>query len=516
MYGDTPEIISTRNKIGFIHNKIANVETDMKLIMDELEQSVYSHENAKNQILKIISQWISGEQTGYCFGFEGSPGIGKTSLAKNGLSKCLKDEYGISRPFAFITIGGSCNGSLLEGHGYTYVNSTWGRIVDILMETKCMNPIIYIDELDKVSKTEQGKEIIGILMHMIDSTQNNVFQDKYFSGIDIDLSKVLFVFSYNNPENIDSVLLDRIHRIQFDHLSLYDKIVIVEKYIIPDINKKMGFYDIVSISSDVIKYIISKYTQEPGVRKLKEILFDLYGEINIELLTCKNHELNIPIIITEELLGTKYLKKYGKIIEKRIFLENKIGTIHGLWANSMGLGGIIKIETSFFPSTNFLELKLTGLQGDVMQESMNVAKTLAWNRTNLEKKKKWIKELEDSKNQGLHIHCPEGGISKDGPSAGAAITLAIYSLLNNIEICHDVAITGEIDLCGEINAIGGLEYKIIGGLNSGITTFLYPEKNQIDFDHFLEKYEDKISMEHVKFIPVSTIDETFSFIFKEE
>lgn len=513
--GDTPEIISTRNKIGFIREKIAHIETNMNHIMEELDHSVYAHENAKNQILKIISQWISGEQTGYCFGFEGSPGIGKTSLAKNGLSKCLKDEYGVSRPFSFITIGGSCNGSLLEGHGYTYVNSTWGRIVDILMETKCMNPIIYIDELDKVSKTEQGKEIIGILTHMIDSTQNNVFQDKYFSGIDIDLSKVLFVFSYNNPENIDSVLLDRIHRIQFDNLSLYDKIVIVEKYIIPDINKKMGFYDIVVLPQNVIKHIIMKYTQEPGVRKLKEILFDLFGEINIELLTFKEKTFELPIVITEELLGTKYLKKYRKNMEKRISSENKIGIINGLWANSLGLGGIIKIETSFFPSSHFLELKLTGLQGDVMKESMNVAKTLAWNYTDLEKKKKWIQYMEESKNQGLHIHCPEGSVSKDGPSAGAAITIAIYSLLNDKKIRRDIAITGEIDLCGEISAIGGLEYKILGGLESGITTFLYPTKNQNELEHFLQKYEDKISIEHIQFIPITTVQDTFPHVFIE-
>jgi ATP-dependent Lon protease len=297
----------------------------MNSIVEELDSSVYAHNYAKSQILKIIAQWISGEQSGYCFGFEGSPGIGKTSLAKKGLSGCLKDEFGISRPFAFIALGGSSNGSTLEGHSYTYVNSIWGRIVDILMETKCMNPIIYIDELDKVSKTEHGKEIIGILTHLIDSTQNNAFQDKYFTGIDLDLSKVLFIFSYNDPDNIDRILLDRIHRIKFDNLSLYDKIVIVEKYILPDINQKMGFCNIVKMDNSIIQYIIETYTQEPGVRKLKEVLFDLYGEINIELLKYKNvNFIELPIIITEEILNTKYLKKYHKNIEKKIHDKNKI------------------------------------------------------------------------------------------------------------------------------------------------------------------------------------------------
>jgi len=147
-----------------------------------------------------------------------------------------------------------------------------------------MNPIIYIDELDKVSKTEHGKEIIGILMHLIDTTQNDSFQDKYYSGIDIDLSKVLFIFSYNDPEQIDKILLDRIHRIKFENLTLDDKMVIVKKHIIPEINQKMGFSNTIILEDDIIEYIIEKYTLEPGVRKLKEVLFDLYGEINISIL----------------------------------------------------------------------------------------------------------------------------------------------------------------------------------------------------------------------------------------
>ena len=171
-----------------------------------------------DKYLKIVGQWINGEQKGYCFGFEGSPGVGKTSLAKRGLASCLEDENGVTRPFSFIALGGSSNGSTLEGHNYTYVNSTWGKVVDVLMESKCMNPIIYIDELDKVSKTEQGREIIGILTHLIDTTQNDEFQDRYFSGIPFDLSKALFIFSYNDPDQIDRILLDRIHRIQISQL----------------------------------------------------------------------------------------------------------------------------------------------------------------------------------------------------------------------------------------------------------------------------------------------------------
>ena len=202
---------------------------------NNLENAVHGHTNAKRQIERIIGEWMNGEQTGYCFGFEGPPGVGKTSLAKIGLTHCLKGDDGKHRPFSFIAIGGSSNGSTLQGHNYTYVGSTWGRIVDILMETKCMNPIIFIDELDKVSKSEHGKELIGILTHLVDGTQNESFQDKYFSGIDLDLSKALFIFSYNDAHLIDRILLDRIHRVKFESLSVKDKLTITNKYLLPEI-----------------------------------------------------------------------------------------------------------------------------------------------------------------------------------------------------------------------------------------------------------------------------------------
>jgi len=506
-------LTKTKNEMTDLKNSVSNIETAMKNIIDILDESIYGHTHAKNQILKIIAQWMNGEQTGYCFGFEGSPGIGKTSLAKKGLSNCLKDDKGESRPFSFIALGGSSNGSSLEGYGYTYVHSTWGKIVDILMEAKCMNPIIYVDELDKVSNTENGKDIIGIFTHLIDSTQNDCFQDKYFSGIDIDLSKALFIFSYNDPEKIDRILLDRIHRIKFENLSLDEKMVIVRKYILPEINKKMGFENIVELSDEMIEYIIDSYTVEPGVRKLKELLFDLFGEINLNILksSCSD-SFELPIIITKENLENKYLIKYNKINEKRIHDTPEVGIINGLWANALGRGGIIPIQTLFFPSSTFLDLRLTGLQGDVMKESMNVAKTLAWNLTNNDIKKEWLKQFEETKCQGLHIHCPEGSISKDGPSAGAAITVAIYSLLNKKQIKNEIAMTGEISLNGEITAIGGLDIKILGGIKSGITTFLYPKSNNKEYNEWKNKYEKEKHVD-IQFIEVSTIKEVFDYVF---
>jgi ATP-dependent Lon protease len=473
-----------------------------------LDKAVYGHRKAKLQIERIVGQWINGESTGYCFGFEGLPGIGKTSLAQKGLANCLKDKNNNTRPFSLIALGGSSNGSMLEGHNYTYVGSTWGKIVDILMEHKCMNPIIFIDELDKVSKTEHGKEIIGILTHLIDSTQNTHFQDKYFSNIDLDLSKVLFIFSYNDVELLDKILLDRIHRIKFDILTLDDKIVIAHDYLLPELYLKFHFNDVIIFEEREIKYIIEHYTNESGVRKLKELLFEIISSINLLLLKgIFIYELPFKISIDyiEELLKTN-----PKISCLTINSEPKIGIINGLWANSYGNSGIIHIESSFFHSPTFLELKLTGLQGDIMKESMCVAKTLAFSLLTTSEIMTITKELEESKLQGIHIHVPEGATPKDGPSAGAAITLVLYSLLSKRKIKNNIAITGEICLQGKISAIGGLDLKILGGLRAGVTSFYYPKDNAKDFKLFYEKYEKNISKN--MFIELENIEQAIAQI----
>lgn len=476
-----------------------------------LNQAVHGHDLAKRHIERIIGQWINGKDSGYNLGFEGPPGVGKTSLAKYGISQCLEDENGVKRPFSFIAVGGSSNGSTFDGHNYTYVGSQWGKIVDVLMEQKCMNPIIFIDELDKISMTEQGKEIIGILTHMTDPTQNSSFQDKYFNGIDIDLSKVLFIFSYNDASKVDRILLDRIHRIKFDHLALCEKLVIVKKHILPEIMENMGLQNNISMDDDVIQYIIENYTSEPGVRKLKELINEIIGEINLDYLYQK--DLESPFIITKKLVKERFMKERRSSIATRIHSSPEIGVINGLWANVMGEGGIITIESSFFPSEVFMELKLTGLQGDVMKESMNVAKTLAWNMTSTENQKSLKTAFSSPKGHGIHIHCPEGSTPKDGPSAGTAITTVIYSLLSNTPIKNTIAITGEIDLKGNITAIGGLDLKILGGIRAGVITFLFPKENEQDYDLFLGKYSAQMDLKPITFHMVSHIREVLEIVF---
>ena len=498
--------------ISLIETKWASINTYMNNVKTILDDAVHGHEKAKSQIDRILAQWINGEQKGYCFGFEGPPGTGKTTFAKKGLAKCLVDNEGVSRPFAFIAIGGQDNGSTLNGHNYTYVGSEWGKFVDILIKNKCMNPIIFIDELDKVSKTEHGKEIIGILTHLIDPTQNDTFQDKYFNGVDIDMSKALFVFSYNDVSAIDKILLDRIHRIKFEHLTIEDKLIVTKKHLLPEIYKNMGLTGCIEFSDDNITYIVEKYTNEPGIRKFKEILFEIIGEINLSCLK-KNETIQLPITLSNDDIKYKYLKLRHENSNKKIPLHPSVGVINGLWANAMGQGGIIPIETQFFPSTSFMDLKLTGLQGDVMKESMTVAKTLASSLVDTDIMSENIARMEKTKMQGIHIHCPEGAVPKDGPSAGTAITCTIYSLLTNKKIRNNIAMTGEINLQGCVTAIGGLDLKILGGMKGGVTEFIFPKENQKEYDDFVELYKDKDILTNIKFHPVENIHQVLKLIF---
>ena len=247
-------------------------------VKDTMDKAVFGHAQAKQQIISILAREISNPKSvGNVFAIQGPMGNGKTTLAKEGICKAM------GRPFAFLSLGGMQDSAFFTGHSYTYEGSKPGRIVEILVETGCMNPVIYFDELDKVSETSHGEEIIHLLCHLTDSTQNSLFQDKYFSGIEFDLSKATFIFSYNDESRINPILLDRMIKIRTDGFDNESKMTIAKKYLLPSLRTQFNFNETdVVFSDDVLKHIMVSYTNdEKGVRNLKRCLDAILSKCNI-------------------------------------------------------------------------------------------------------------------------------------------------------------------------------------------------------------------------------------------
>lgn len=266
--------IKKNDKPEKIKKFITNIKT-------KLDNCIYGQNLAKQNIMQIVGKWIANpKSSGNVIGLHGPPGVGKTSLIKNGLSKSL------NMPFSFITLGGSTHASTLEGFDFTYEGSKWGRIVDILIENKCMNPIIFFDELDKISETKAGDEIASILIHLTDGTQNNSFNDRYFSGIDFDLSKAFLIFSFNDINKIHPVLRDRINIIQLGGFNIEEKIKIAKNFSLQRICKNIGFkQNKITISDETLRVIVATYCQEKGIRKLEKCLETLIMKINLYDMT---------------------------------------------------------------------------------------------------------------------------------------------------------------------------------------------------------------------------------------
>jgi ATP-dependent Lon protease len=299
--------ISIEDGVEACHDFMANAQKT-------LNEAVYGLNDAKMQIMQLLGQLVTNPKSiGTAIAIHGPAGTGKTSIVKEGISKIL------NRPFAFIALGGATDSSFLEGHGYTYEGSTWGKIVQILIDSKCMNPVIYFDELDKISETPKGEEITGILTHLTDTTQNSQFHDKYFSEIDFDLSKCLFIFSYNDESKVNPILKDRMYRIQTKGYNQKQKTVISNDYLLPRIREQVKFKnDDIIIPPDVIHYIIDNFCgKEDGVRNLKRCYEIIYTKLNLYRLMRPDSNLfeedmslkvEFPFVVTKEIVD-KLIKK---------------------------------------------------------------------------------------------------------------------------------------------------------------------------------------------------------------
>jgi len=275
-----------------------------------LDKAIYGHQDAKMHILQVIGKWIKNPASqGNVLAIQGPMGNGKTTLVKEGIANA------INRPFAFIALGGASDSAYFDGHAYTYEGSHWGRIIDTLMTSKCMNPVFYFDELDKVSETHKGQEIIHLLTHLTDPSQNTLFQDNYFPGIHIDLSKALFIFSFNDETKIDRILKDRMYVINTKGFKPEEKVSICRDYLLPELLSTFLFEkeDII-FDKETILYIIDKHTnKEEGVRNLKRCLETIISKTNIynlsqagsndkePLLTFEIKEFKLPLTITKDI-----------------------------------------------------------------------------------------------------------------------------------------------------------------------------------------------------------------------
>jgi ATP-dependent Lon protease len=304
-------------------NGVEACHSFMSTAKQTMDSSVYGMKDAKMQILQLIGQLMTNPSSvGTAIAIKGPMGTGKTTIVKEGISKVL------GRPFVFIPLGGTSDSSYLEGHSYTYEGSVWGRIVESLIQCKCMNPVFYFDELDKLSETPRGEEIVGILTHLTDVTQNTQFHDKYFAGLDFDLSRALFIFSYNDEHKVNPILRDRMYCIETKGYEKKDKIVIARNYLIPKINDSVCFEkDQIIIPDETLETLIDNHTDnEKGVRNLKRCLETIYTKLNLFRLMPPGSKLFeddviidvvFPFTVSTDVLG----KIFKKGDEKQSFMS---------------------------------------------------------------------------------------------------------------------------------------------------------------------------------------------------
>ena len=440
--------------------------------------------------------------------FSGPPGVGKTSLA-NSIATALK------RPLVRIALGGLEDVNELRGHRRTYVGAMPGRITQGLIDAKKMNPVIVLDEIDKVSRSQRG-DPTAALLEILDPEQNNEFRD-YYLNFNIDLSDVIFIATANDVGRIPAPLRDRMEFITVSSYTPQEKFEIAKRYLVPQELKKHGLKTSeLSIAKAALQELIHSYTREAGVRNLRRRIADMCRKVAKEIL--QNPETQ-KISIT--------LKNIKDYFDKSVFEIEKttkipvVGVVNGLAWTAVG-GDVLKIESIRIKGKGTFQL--TGSLGDVMKESariaMSVVKTLIdTNKLKIDPENVPLtsKEIEEKtkvdisevyKRYDLHIHVPDGATPKDGPSAGIAMVCVIASILSNKKIRSEIAMTGEVSLSGDVLPIGGLKEKLIAAHKAGMTKAIIPTKN---YDRDLEDIPDEVK-ESVEIVGVSRIEEVLKLV----
>ena len=469
--------------------KKSEVDIDLSKALSVLEADHFGLEKVKERIIEFLAVQKRMEKIkGPILCLVGPPGVGKTSLGKS-IAKAT------NREFVRVSVGGMRDEAEIRGHRRTYIGSLPGKIIQMMKKAGTKNPLILLDEIDKIGNDYRG-DPSSALLEALDPEQNSTFNDHYLE-VDYDLSDVMFVTTANTL-NILPPLLDRMEVIRLAGYTEDEKISIANKYLLPKQIKDNGVKDKeMTLSADIIKEIIRSYTKESGVRNLEREISKIARKVVKKVVSGEEKEVNVDLKNLNDYLGIQKFK-FGELENK-----DKIGVVTGLAWTEYG-GEILKIETVTMPGKG--RMQITGKLGDVMQESVKAAKSFIRS-----------KSLEYGiippvfEKQDFHIHVPEGATPKDGPSAGIGMVTSIVSAITNNPVKRDVAMTGEVTLTGQVLPIGGLKEKLLAAHRAGIKQVLIPKDNEKDLVDMPKKIIDDI-----KITPVEYADEVLKIALTKE
>ena len=472
-------------------NKETKDVLDLKKASEILERDHYGLKDAKEKVLDYLAvKTLNPSMNGAILCLSGPPGIGKTSLVKS-----IAESMG--RKFVRVSLGGVRDEAEIRGHRRTYVGSMPGKLMKAMKEAGTKNPVILLDEIDKMSNDYKG-DPASAMLEVLDPEQNRTFEDHYID-MPFDLSKVFFVATANDLRNVSAPLRDRMDILQLSSYTEFEKLHIAQNFLLKQAQKENGLANIdIKIPDKVMFKLIDEYTREAGVRNLKREIINICRKLAREVVEKKVKKFNLKASDLEKYLGKAKFRP-----EKSRKSVGKIGVVNGLaWT---AVGGVT-LDVQGVDTAGKGDVTLTGTLGNVMKESASVAMTYV--KANL--KKYPPKDENFFKDRAIHLHFPEGATPKDGPSAGITITTAIVSVLTNRKVRQDIAMTGEITITGDVLAIGGVREKVIGAHRAGIKEVILPEDNRVDTDeipdelkstmkiHFAKTYDDVSKLVFVK------------------